>query len=89
MKLATANSRFDPCSSALSKSVCKLFHQKDKPRDPLRMVSGECLRHVSYCRIAVTCEELPSALVSIPVTESTDAVLPFTVNGCDSVNWLP
>ena len=44
---------------------------------------------ISYCRFAVAAGEVPSAFVSVTVTDNTEDGLPFTVNGCVSVNWLP
>jgi hypothetical protein len=37
----------------------------------------------------VAAGEVPKAFVSVTVTDNTADVLPFTVNGCVSVNWLP
>jgi hypothetical protein len=43
----------------------------------------------SYCKIADTAGDVPSAFVSVTLTDNTDDALPFTLNGCVSVNWLP
>src|ERR1700683_5244545 len=47
------------------------------------------MSHRTYCNIAVAAGDVPRALVRVTVTESTAELLPFTVNGCESVNWLP
>jgi hypothetical protein len=58
---------------------------------PLRLgvsaVNIDCAK--AYCKIADAAGDVPSALVSVTLTENTDDALPLTLNGWVSVNWLP